>query len=55
MDKATNMIISGGMNVYYPEVEQAVKRESPVNPNVKRCFTVMRGTLACHVYYHIHL
>ena len=55
MDKATDLVISGEMNVYYPEVEQAVKRESPVNPNVKRCFTVMRGTLACHVYYHIHL
>jgi len=26
MDKATDMVISGERNVYYPEVEQAVKR-----------------------------
>jgi len=26
MDKATDLVISGEMNVYYPEVEQVVKR-----------------------------
>ena len=55
MDKATDMVISGEMNVYYPEVEHLVKRENPVNLSAKHCFTVIRETLAYHEYYPIHL
>ena len=55
MDKATDMIISGGMNVYYPEVEQVGKRKLPVNPSAKNCFIAIRETLAYHEYYPIHL